>query len=316
MGFYSKAELFPPVKIKTAITLVMLSIAYVALSSVMVGFKVDQLVLIGLVNGLYYLSGYTRRFVTGFAIFIVYWIVFDYMKAFPNYHYNAVHIGDLYHAEKHLFGIHTNGTILTPNEYLKANSRTWLDVVTGLFYLCWIPVPLGFAAYLLFAKPGEFLGFSLTFFLVNLLGFVVYYTFPAAPPWFIQEHGFHFIALTKGSTAGLARFDNYFHAGIFKSIYTKGSNVFAAMPSLHSSYPVIVLYYGIKNRMKVACVFFAIVMVGIWFTAVYASHHYMLDVFAGITTAICGITLFNFVRNRSTWVQNSLLKYQQLITRQ
>jgi hypothetical protein len=228
MDLYSSAELFPPVKIKTALTLALLSIAYVALSSVLLGFKTDQLVLIGLVNGLYYLSGYTRRFVTGFGIFIVYWIIFDYMKLFPNYHFNTVHIGDLYNTEKSLFGIHTSGSILTPNEYLKANSRTWLDVVTGLFYLCWIPVPLGFAAYLLFTWPKEFLGFALTFFLVNLLGFVVYYTFPAAPPWFIQEHGFHFIPLTKASTAGLARFDNYFHAGIFKLIYSKGSNVFAA----------------------------------------------------------------------------------------
>ncbi|OKS86787.1 phosphatase PAP2 family protein [Mucilaginibacter polytrichastri] len=315
MDFYSSAQLFPRVNIKTVITLTILSVVYVALSSVMVGFKSDQLVLLALVNGLYYLSGYTRRFVTGFAIFIVYWIVFDYMKAFPNYHYNPVHIGDLYNAEKSIFGIHTNGTILTPNEYLKANSRTWVDVITGLFYLCWIPVPLGFAAYLLFTRPKEFLGFSLTFFLVNLLGFVVYYTYPAAPPWFIQEHGFHFIALTKGSTAGLARFDHFFNANIFKSIYAKGSNVFAAMPSLHSSYPVIVLYYGIKNRLRYANIIFAIVMIGIWFTAVYASHHYVLDVLAGITTAICGISLFNFALNKSKSLQNFIFKYEQLISR-
>ncbi|NCD72050.1 phosphatase PAP2 family protein [Mucilaginibacter agri] len=315
MSFYASAELFPRVNIKTAITLALLSVAYVGLSSILVGFKSDQIVLIALVNGLYYLSGHTRRFVTGFAIFIVYWIIFDYMKAFPNYHFNAVHIGDLYNREKSLFGIHSNNTILTPNEYLKANSHPWLDVITGVFYLCWIPVPLGFAAYLLFTRPKEFLGFALTFFLVNLLGFVVYYTYPAAPPWFIQEHGFNFIPLTKASTAGLARFDNYFHAGIFKSIYSKGSNVFAAMPSLHSSYPVIVLYYGLKNRLKFANIVFAIVMVGIWFTAVYASHHYVLDVLAGITTAICGISLFNVILNKSKGFQNFINNYAKLITR-
>jgi hypothetical protein len=81
------------------------------------------------------------------------------------------------------------------------------------------------------------------------LGFVVYYAYPAAPPWYIQVHGFNFHPLTQGNTAGLARFDKYFNVTIFKSIYSKGSNVFAAMPSLHSSYPVIVVYYGIKNRL-------------------------------------------------------------------
>jgi len=235
------------------------------------------------------------------------------MKAFPNYHYTPVHIADLYNFEKHIFGIHDHNKLLTPNEYWRIHGTTFIDVVTGLFYLCWIPVPLGFAAFLFFKNKRQFLYFSLTFVLVNLLGFVVYYTFPAAPPWYVQYYGFHFTPLTAGNVAGLAKFDAYFHAGIFKSIYTKGSNVFAAMPSLHSSYPVIVLYYGIKSRYKVASIFFAIVMLGIWFTAVYASHHYVLDVLAGITTAILGISLFNLLMKKVKWLQTSTDRYEQVI---
>ncbi|MCJ8211505.1 phosphatase PAP2 family protein [Mucilaginibacter sp. RS28] len=314
MGIASSAELFPPVNTKTVFSLILASVLYLALSYFLVGFKSDQVVLICLVNGLYYLSGYSRRFVTGFAIFIVYWIIFDYMKAFPNYHFHPVHIGDLYQTEKKLFGIHTGGDVLTPNEYLKEISKPWADVITGFFYLCWIPVPLGFAAYLLFTRPRQFLGFALTFFLVNFLGFIIYYTYPAAPPWFIQEHGFNFIPLTKGSTAGLDRFDQYFHAGIFKGIYEKGSNVFAAMPSLHSSYPVIVLYYGLKNKLGWINLVFATVMIGIWFTAVYASHHYVMDVMAGITCAIIGISLFNWCANHIGSIRRFLDSYEKLIT--
>lgn len=250
----------------------------------------------------------------GFTIFIVYWIVFDYMKAFPNYNYNPVHIAELYNAEKHLFGIHFNGKLLTPNEYWLANSNTFIDVLSGLFYLCWIPVPLGFAAYLFFKNKKQFLNFSLTFVLVNILGFIVYYAYPAAPPWFVQYHGFHFIPLTMGNTAGLARFDAYFHAGVFKGIYTKGSNVFAAMPSLHSSYPVIVLYYGLKNKLGFANIFFAVVTVGIWFTAVYASHHYVLDVLAGITCAVSGITLYNVLLKQFAGLRSALNNYERVIS--
>lgn len=311
----TSAELFPRINQKTAVALAVGSVFYLILSYFLVGFKSDQLVLIGLVNGLYYLSGYTRRFVLGFLIFVVYWMIFDYMKAFPNYKISSVHIGDLYNTEKNIFGIHSGNNVFTPNEYLKIHATTFLNVLTGIFYLCWIPVPLGFATYLLFTRPKEFLGFSLTFFLVNLLGFVVYYTYPAAPPWFIQEHGFHFIPLTKGSTAGLARFDNYFHVGVFQNIYEKGSNVFAAMPSLHSSYPIIVLYYGIKNRLGIVNMIFATVMAGIWFTAVYASHHYVLDVLAGIVCAAAGISLFNFVATKSKGMRRFLNSYAQLITR-
>jgi len=290
-----------------------LSVLYLLLSNYLVGFKSDQLVLIGIFNVLFYASAVTRKFILGFSIFIVYWIIFDYMKAFPNYNYNDVAIGSLYHAEKNIFGISFNNSILTPNEYLLLKSNSFVDVMAGIFYLCWIPVPMAFAAYLFFKNKKQFLYFSITFVVVNMLGFIVYYAYPAAPPWYIQVHGFNFTPLTQGNTAGLARFDKYFNVGIFKSIYTKGSNVFAAMPSLHSSYPVIVVYYGIKNRLGIINVFFATVMVGIWFTAVYASHHYVLDVLAGIVCATLGIILFNIALSSSSLIKKLLLQYEKVI---
>jgi len=222
------------------------------------------------------------------------------MKAFPNYLYQTVSVENLYNLEKNLFGISLNGIRITPNEYWLVNSNTILDVCSGFFYLLWIPVPLAFAAYLFYYCRKQFLYFSLTFILVNCLGFIIYYIYPAAPPWYIQQNGFQFIPHTLGNTAGLIRFDNFFGLPIFQSIYSKSSNVFAAMPSLHSSYPVIVLYYGLKNKLGKINVFFTLVMLGIWFTAIYTSHHYLLDVLAGITCAIIGIVFFNYViKNQS-----------------
>jgi hypothetical protein len=299
---------------KAALILFGLSSSYLLLSWVLVGFKPDQLVLIGIVNICFYLSALTRKFIIGFSIFLVYWIVFDYMKAFPNYNYNQVHISGLYNLEKDIFGIHSNGELLTPNEYWRAHSNTVLDLICGFFYLCWIPVPLAFAGYLFFKSRAEFLQFSLTFVLVNVIGFVIYYLFPAAPPWYVHEHGFKFIAHTTASVAGLAQFDRYFHITLFASIYAKGSNVFAAMPSLHSAYPMIVLYYAIRNKLGFVIVFFYTVMLGIWFAAVYLSHHYVLDVLAGITCATAGILLFNYVFAVSYRAKRFLASYTKLIT--
>jgi hypothetical protein len=299
--------------LRSVIIVFAVSIFYLLLSYLLVGFKTDQLVLIAIFNTLFFLSSITRKFIIGFAIFIVYWIIFDYMKAFPNYNYSTVHIADLYNLEKKLFGINFHGKILTPNEYWRVNGNTFLDVAAGIFYLCWIPVPLAFAAFLFFWNRKQFLYFSLTFVLVNFIGFIVYYLYPAAPPWYVQYHGFDFHAATRGNTAGLVKFDNYFHAPIFKSIYAKGSNVFAAMPSLHSSYPVIVLYYGIKNRLGLINVFFAVVMFGIWATAVYASHHYIIDVLAGIVCAATGIIIFNLLISRVKFFSNFVKKYEKSI---
>jgi hypothetical protein len=286
-----------PLNLRTALTATVVSLLYLLLSAILIGYKTDQLFLVLLFNALFYLSGPTRRFIIGFSVFIVFWIIFDFMKAFPNYHYNTVHIESIYRAEKWLFGIGR----LTPNEYWAAHSTTALDILSGLFYLCWIPLPLAFAGYLFYKDKAMFFRFALTFLLVNLLGFVIYYVYPAAPPWYVQQYGFGFNPHTPGNTAGLGRWDRYFHVAVFASLYARSSNVFAAMPSLHAAYPLTVLYYGIRARLRWANALFALIMAGIWFAAVYSSHHYVLDVLAGIACGCCGIALFNFLFERVGW---------------
>ncbi|RYY64590.1 MAG: inositol phosphorylceramide synthase, partial [Chitinophagaceae bacterium] len=266
------------ITVKAVVLCALVSIGYLLLSYGLVGYKTDQVILIGIFNFCFFASRVTRQFIIGFSIFIVYWILFDYMKAFPNYLVNSVHIEDLYNLEKTLFGIAYNGSLLTPNEYFALHHNTPVDLVTGFFYLCWVPVPLAFAAVMFFKNRVAFFQFSLTFFLVNILGFIGYYIYPAAPPWYVAQHGFEFIASTPGNTAGLSRFDEYVGSGIFEGIYAKSSNVFAAMPSMHASFMLIVLFYGIKYKLKAWNIVFALIMTGIWFSAVYSSHHYILDV--------------------------------------
>ena len=301
-----------------------ISLIYLFLSAVLIGYKSDQLFLVLFFNIFFYLSGPTRRFILGFAIFIVFWILFDSMKAFPNYRFNTVHIESIYKAEKSLFGFRAdtgssnggirNEVIVTPNEYWLGHHRATLDILTGLFYLCWIPLPLAFAGYLFYKNKEMFLRFALTFLLVNLLGFIVYYAYPAAPPWYVQQYGFQFNPHTPGNTAGLGRFDRYFNVSVFSSLYAKSSNVFAAMPSLHASYPLTVFYYGMKNRLGRVNILFAVIMIGIWFAAVYTSHHYVLDVIAGITCGLTGITLFNYLYGKSGgWLQRFVRSYTKII---
>ena len=74
------------------------------------------------------------------------------------------------------------------------------------------------------------------------------------------------------------------------------------MPSLHVSYPIIVLYYGIRRTsLRWMNILFGTIMVGIWFAAVYSSHHYVLDVLAGICCGLTGITLFNYLFKKVGW---------------
>lgn len=284
------------------------------LSAWLVGFKTDQLWLVAIFNACFYFSWATRRLILGFSIFIAYWILFDYMKAFPNYLYNTVHIQDLYEAEKRIFGITIQGIKMTPNEFWLLHKQVWLDMVTGIFYLCWVPVPLGFAAWLFYQDRVAFLHFSFSFLLVNLIGFVFYYIYPAAPPWYVQLRGFEFFAHTRGNAAGLLLFDQHLHMNVFTSLYSKSSNVFAAMPSLHSAYPVIVLYYARHHSKAFFQAICAVVAAGIWFAAIYNSHHYVMDVLAGIICAL--FTLFLYRKVLMSWsvYKGMIVRYHQLIT--
>jgi hypothetical protein len=289
--------------LKSLLFSAVISGAYLLVSYCLIDFRAEQLVLVVLCNVLYYLWASTRKLVIGFSIFIVYWVLYDYMKAFPNYNYRPVSISALYNLEKTLFSLKDDGMLITANEYWMKHGNAFLDVLCGIFYLCWIPVPLAFALFLFIHNRKQFLYFSLTFLLVNLLGFMVYYLYPAAPPWYVQQYGFVFQPLTMGNPAGLARFDQLLGIRLFESIYTKGSNVFAAMPSLHSAYPVVVLYFGLRNKLGLVNIFFGIVSVGIWFAAVYTSHHYIVDVVAGVICAFSGIVFFYCLVLRSLALQ-------------
>jgi inositol phosphorylceramide synthase catalytic subunit len=287
----------------------LLSVAYLLLAYLLVGFNIGQPILAGFFLTMYYASRPTRRFIVAFSAFVVFWIIFDFMKAFPNYRFNTVHIRDLYQADKYLF----NFDGLSANEYWQAHHSTLLDILSGCFYLSWMPVPLAFGVYLYFRKRARILPFALTFLWVNLLGFVIYYLYPAAPPWYVQQYGFDLHLHTPGNTAGLHRFDDYFHIHIFQSLYAQSSNVFAAMPSLHAAYPLVTLYHGISSRVGWLNVFLALVVGGIWFAAVYTSHHYVLDVLAGIGCALLGILLFERGWMNVGWFRRWLDRYQEKV---
>lgn len=283
---------------QSLLPMAVISAGYLLLSYLLVGFKTDQLFLTVLVNGLYFASAVTRKLLLSFTAFIIFWVVFDYMKAFPNYAMKPVNIEALYNAEKHWFGIFYQGEVLTPNEFFAEHTHVAADVLSGIFYLSWVPVPIGLTMYFFFRNRPQAIHLSFTFLLVNLIGFVLYYLYPAAPPWYVKDYGFEFIKNTPGNAAGLSRFDEALGIHLFQSMYEKSSNVFAAMPSLHAAYPLVTLFYGLKNKLGKVNVLIGLSALGIWSSAVYSGHHYVLDILSGMLCAVIGIGLYQWLYRR------------------
>ena len=265
------------------------------------------------------------------AIALTPWLIFacsyDWMRLLPNYEVNPIDVRGIYEAEKSLFGITAaDGTTLIPGEYFNLHNSAFADFWAGFFYLCWVPVPLGFAIWLYVkgvrsqetgdgrAYKRHFVHFSIAFLFINLLGFGGYYIYPAAPPWYVINHGFEPVLNTPGSVAGLIRFDNMIHIPVFQSIYSGNSNVFAAVPSLHAAYMLITTFYAFaikQNKWVIAA--FAFICVGIWWTAVYSTHHYIIDVVLGIITCVLGLLLLEKVIMKIPAVARFIDRYVEAI---
>lgn len=233
-----------------------------------------------------------------FLPYLCFWLLYDAMKLYPNYRFRPVHIADLYHIEKYYFGIFdtASSTYITPNEFWATHTNSLLDLWSGFCYITWVPVPLLLAAYWYYSNKKMFWQFTTVFLGANMLGFVIYYIYPAAPPWYIATYGFDFYPNTSGSPAGLTRVDNLLGIELFKNMYNMSSNVFAAMPSLHSANPMTVILCAWKNVGKIGKILFSIHAMGIWFAAVYLGHHYILDVIAGISCAIMAYSIVLLTR--------------------
>lgn len=295
------------------LTIALAIAVWLAVTAQWVGLRTEHLWLTALIGVLLVVRTESRKLVVALLPFIIFGVSYDWMNILPNYKVNPVDIRGIYETEKALFGI--GG--MTPNEFFAVHQSAVMDFLAGVFYLCWVPVPILFGVWLYYDRQySVYLHFALVFLLVNLLGFAGYYIHPAAPPWYVAMHGFEFIPGTHGETAGLGRWDTMMGVTVFDTLYARNANVFAAVPSLHSAYMLVAFIYALKARtplwLKIA---FAVICCGIWATAVYTSHHYLIDVLLGIGVTILGWLLFEKGLMRIPAFRRFLDKYSNYIAR-
>ncbi len=286
-----RSNFFPTEK-NHLLVISLFALFYITWTSIVLGFRTDHQGFIIFILTMCMLHRWTRTFAYSFVFFIIFWIIYDSLRAFPNYMLNPIHIIEPYNIEKFFFGISHNNDVITPNEYLKIHAHPVMDFLSGIFYLTWVPVPMALGIYLFFKDKKMLLHFSAAYLFTNFLGFIIYYSYPAAPPWYFEKFGLKEYFNITGDAAQLVRFDNLIGYPLFENLYTKNSNVFAAIPSLHAAYPVVTWYYARKKKLRVASVFILVDIVGIWFSAVYSYHHYIIDIILGFLCAVLAIIIY------------------------
>lgn len=223
------------------------------------------------------------------------------------FHYRGtVHVGDLFDFEARLFSVTTEQGPRALSDVVSRHTSPWLDALAGITYFFFLAEVVVAAAFLFFRARPKALELSLGFLMVNLLGWSVWFLYPAAPPWYVDQYGTGPALLdVVSSPAGLARVDAWLGVQVATEFYSKSANVFGALPSLHVAYATLVAHvsWSLRGWPRFATICFALSMA---FSAVYLRHHYILDVLAGAGLALLvGFVLRSFQRSGTEISENA-----------
>lgn len=226
-------------------------------------------------------------------------LIYESLRGLFQYR-GTVHVGDLYDYEARLFSIATADGPRALSEVVSRHTSPWLDVVCGATYFLFLAEVLGVASYLFFRARPRTLQLSVGFLVVNVIGWSVWFVYPAAPPWYVDMYGTGPALLdVVSSPAGLARVDDLLGLPLATAFYSKSANVFGAVPSLHVAYATLVAWvsHSVGGWLRPATLLFAASMA---FSAVYLRHHYLVDVVAGALLALLVGFVIGALQRRAT----------------
>ncbi len=262
-----------------------------------------------LIVGLFYATPLSRKLAIAFSPFFIYLICYNSLKILHDYNPIKVINEELYEFEVAWFGVQVHGVKVSLCEYFNQHINWFFDLITGLFYITWAPFPILFGLITFFTGQRKLtFDFWTCFLVANIFGFIIYILLPAAPPWYYFKYGAEILLDAGGEPAGLSRFDDMIGFGLYAGMYSKGTNTFGALPSMHAAFPLILSYYSLKYRNKILTTIFIISLLCIWFGAIYSNHHYLIDVIMGIGCAIIGIFLVETTVNSRfvpSWYKNT-----------
>ena len=185
-------------------------------------------------------------------------------------------------ADEVLFGWATDGrvpTVWLQDQLHTAGDVRWWDVAIVPVYMSHFLVPMALAVVLWLSAYHLFRRYVWTLVALTLLTLATYALFPAAPPWMAGLNGYlPEVARVTSETLQATGI------GTIRSAVQRGeayANAVAAIPSLHSAVPMMVLLFswslvGIRWRVVLGAY-----IVAMTFTLTYGGEHYVVDAFVG-----------------------------------
>jgi membrane-associated phospholipid phosphatase len=264
--------------------------AYVVVTFVLVAWRGKILlsrdvVFVWLMGGLLVLSinnpgRWVRGMILDWLPFILFLFAYDYARSIADETGFTPHLAPQLRVETWLFGtpiptVDWQAQLYTPGSLQWYDYSAWIVYITHFFGTLGLAAILWRFAYPLFKKWRTLvIGLSTA-------GFVTYVLYPAVPPW---------LAFQTGKIGHVDKikdqiFDQTGTKAITSAVEKNWVDKTAAMPSLHSAFPLMMMllfwHKGWKWRIP-----FGLYALAMGLTLVYTGEHFVVDVFAGWAYAI------------------------------
>ncbi len=224
--------------------------------------------------GLFVVMGQARAFIVRFAPLLGLLLAYDAFRGIADDLNKYVHFTEMIQADKALFGVLPTQTL---QQWLWHGSVQWYDFYFYFLYIIHFLVPVILALTIWKLKDSLYWKYVCALVGLSFAGFITYIAFPAAPPWMASD--LHYIPTIQHISGNIWQ-----AMGItgFPQIYAQFSpNLVAAVPSLHSAYPVLtVLFLGKLfgwRRVWWAWLY----PLSMWVGVVYLGEHYVVDALLG-----------------------------------
>ena len=185
-------------------------------------------------------------------------------------------------ADEVLFGWFTDGVVPTvwlQDRLYVAGDVQWYDIAIVPVYMSHFLVPMGLAVALWLVRYELFRRYVWTLVALTLLTLTTYALFPAAPPWMAGDNGYlPEVARVVGETLRATEIGEVRNAVARGEAY---ANAVAAVPSLHSGIPMMVLLFTWSLIRPIGRALLIVYIVAMTFTLTYGGEHYIVDAFLG-----------------------------------
>jgi hypothetical protein len=251
-----------------------------------------------------------QRFFFDWSPLFAFWLAYDCLRLLQPTMLSRVFVSGPFSIEQSLFGwiggdgipAHSAKSWLA----VHATNPFWsgfqfIEQIVYLSHLFLFPAVLVFLWVMGIQDAGrrqQFVSFMSGLTILNVLGILGYVLVPTAPPWWVSIHG-----PLQPTLALIAQTDVAMgmDGPIIRHMIATAPQWFAAIPSMHGAYPLLLLFLGQRYRFQKS-ILLMIAGYGalMWTATVVLNQHYIIDLLIGGALAVFAFLIFttSFVQRK------------------